>query len=138
MSAWAPVYDALAEPTVTVCMTALQDVGRFVTEALELRPWPPELRMYWGRFAVRNWVVLVQQLRGQLFDPLELHSLETLRSALGAATLAEDATRQSQVTNLLATVEGQYDIADANLNRAFADVRPISFIHWFAAKWNNA
>lgn len=37
--------------------------------------------------------------------------------------------------HLIATVEGQYDFEDANLNRAFPDVAPMPFRDWFVEAW---
>lgn len=64
MAAQVPCYDANNDPNVTICLTAAQDVGRFVTKAIDLPQWPPELRMYGQRIAVKDLVQLVQRLKG--------------------------------------------------------------------------
>lgn len=64
MSAHVPAYNSDNLPNVTICMTAAQDVGKFVTKALDMPQWPPELRMCGQRIAVKDLVALVQRLRG--------------------------------------------------------------------------
>lgn len=66
MVAEVPCYDANNDPNVTICLTAAQDVGRFVTKALDLPRWPPELRMCGQRMAVKDLVSLVQRLKGKM------------------------------------------------------------------------
>lgn len=65
MTAEVPAYNARNEPTVTICMTAAEDVARFVTKALDLPHWPAELRMSGQRVQVTDLVALVQQLKGE-------------------------------------------------------------------------
>lgn len=65
MEAQVPCYDANNHPNVTICLTAAQDVGKFVTKALDLPRWPPEMRMCGQRLAVKDLVLLVQRLRGE-------------------------------------------------------------------------
>ncbi|TKA83308.1 hypothetical protein B0A55_00591, partial [Friedmanniomyces simplex] len=65
MSAQVPAYNANNIPNVTICMTAAQDVAKFVTKALDLPQWPAELMMYGQRIAVKDLVGLVQRLRGK-------------------------------------------------------------------------
>jgi hypothetical protein len=64
MSAKVPAYDADENMTVTICMTAAQDVARFVTKALDLPSWPAELRMMGQRVLVKDLVETVQRLKG--------------------------------------------------------------------------
>lgn len=66
MSAQVPAWDANNNPNVTICLTAAQDVARFVTRSIDLRQWPPELRMCGQRMAVKDLVALVQRLKGTL------------------------------------------------------------------------
>lgn len=66
MSAKVPAYDADENMTVTICMTAAQDVARFVTKALDLQHWPAELRMMGQRVLVKDLVETVQRLKGML------------------------------------------------------------------------
>lgn len=73
MSAKVPAYDAQNNMNVTICMTAAQDVARFVTKALDMPQWPAELRMTGQRVLVRDLVELAQRLKGSftvLVDPL--------------------------------------------------------------------
>lgn len=156
MDAQVPAYDKDNNPNVTICMTAAQDVGRFVTKAVDMRQWPAEMRMCGQRVPVRELVASVQQLKGKLifitivcilsyanvffkgqqFNPIQWHNPDSLRSELQLATAQQDQTRAIRLHTLIATAEGKYDFADANLNRAFRDIRPISFKDWFVAKWN--
>lgn len=64
MSAQVPAYDAENNPNVILCLTAAQDVARFVTRAIDLKEWPPELRMCGQRMTVKDLVMLVQRLKG--------------------------------------------------------------------------
>lgn len=64
MTAMIPAYNTENESNVTICMTAAQDVARFVVKALDLCTWPPELRMCRGRVLVKDLVALVQRLKG--------------------------------------------------------------------------
>ncbi|KAK5124712.1 hypothetical protein LTR85_001425 [Meristemomyces frigidus] len=136
MAAQVPCYDANNDPNVTICLTAAQDVGKFVTKAIDLPQWPSELRMCGQRVAVKDLVLLVQQLKRRLFDPIQWHNPASLRSELQLATLQEDSARQMRLHSLIATAEGRYDFAQANLNQRFPDVRVISFQEWFITKWS--
>lgn len=64
MAAQAPAHDASGQPTVTICMTAAQDVARFVVRAIDLPEWPPVLTMYGERVTVSGLINLVQEIRG--------------------------------------------------------------------------
>jgi hypothetical protein len=64
-AAQAPAYDANGNSDVTICMTAAQDVGKFVTKALSMPQWPPEMRMYGQRIAVKDLIALVQRIKGK-------------------------------------------------------------------------
>ena len=64
MSAIVPVYDANGAPDVRICITAAQDVARFVTRALDLPSWPSELRMCGHRIKVSDLILGVRQLTG--------------------------------------------------------------------------
>lgn len=64
MEAQVPGYDANDDPKVKICMTAAQDVAKFVTKSLDLPQWPAELRMRGERVAVKDLVALVQRLKG--------------------------------------------------------------------------
>ena len=68
MEAQAPVYDSEGNPDVTICMTAAQDVARFVTRAIDLPQWPAEMKMYGHRVAVRELVAQVQRMRGEFLS----------------------------------------------------------------------
>jgi nucleoside-diphosphate-sugar epimerase len=65
MSAEAPIWDGDGD-LVYVCVTAAQDVARFVVEALEMRTWPTVLSMSGERMSVQALVALVEEARGKL------------------------------------------------------------------------
>ncbi len=64
MEAQVPAYDAENNSDVAICMTAAQDVGRFVTKAIDLKQWPAELRMCGQRILVKDLVATVSRLKG--------------------------------------------------------------------------
>ncbi|EME88303.1 uncharacterized protein MYCFIDRAFT_128961 [Pseudocercospora fijiensis CIRAD86] len=126
MTGQVPAYDANNNPTAMICMTAAQDVARFVTKSLELHTWPPELRMYGQRVLVKDLVLQIQRLKG---------APTTLRTELLEAAAQGDVPRQLRLRALLDTAEGRYDFTQPNLNQHFRDVRPLDFEIWLTAKW---
>jgi hypothetical protein len=78
----------------------------------------------------------LNHLAGQVFDPIVWHNPGSLRSELQLAVAQQDAARTVRVNTLISTANGRYDFSQTNLNRAFPDVRPISFNDWFVAKWS--
>lgn len=64
MTANAPVYDNHNQPNVTVCLTAAEDVARFVVKALELTRWPEEMTMVGERLTVLDLLRCVERARG--------------------------------------------------------------------------
>jgi hypothetical protein len=64
MQAQVPAYDTENNSNVAICMTAAQDVARFVTKAIDLKQWPAELRMSGQRVLVKDLVATVSQLKG--------------------------------------------------------------------------
>ena len=157
MHAQVPAYDTENNLNVTICITAAQDVARFVTKAIDLRQWPAELRMYGQRVLVRDLVLsaqtmkgeyrlshalallhrsLADQISGQMFNPIRYHNPASLRSELQLAVAQGDNARIVRLHAHIATAEGRYDFSQPNLNRAFPGIRPIPFRDWFIAKWN--
>jgi hypothetical protein len=65
MEAQVPAYDDDNDSNVTICMTAAQDVARFVTRAIDLQQWPAELRMCGHRVLVKDLVATVSRLKGK-------------------------------------------------------------------------
>ncbi|KAF2169871.1 hypothetical protein M409DRAFT_64855 [Zasmidium cellare ATCC 36951] len=135
MTAQAPAYDHNNEPNATICMTAAQDVARFVTQSLDLRTWPSELRMHGQRIQVKDFVLQVQRLTGRPFD-IQWHGPVTLRAEMQVAVAQNDNARQTRLRTLMNTCEGRYDFDHSNLNQMFGDIQPIDFDMWFTAKWN--
>ena len=81
MSAKVPAYDSGNNLNVTICISAAQDVARFVTKAIDLPQWPPELQMAGQRVLVKDLVTLVQRLKG-----IYLPSAEASQSLYGPLT----------------------------------------------------
>jgi len=94
MEAQVPCYDANDDPNVTICLTAAQDVARFVTKALDLPQWPPEMRMCGQRIAVKDLVLLVQRLKGK--------SSPTATYSIGQSTDAYYSLRPDLQSNTMA------------------------------------
>lgn len=61
----AQVPDSEDSPQVAICMTAAQDVAKFVTKAIDLPQWPAELRMCGQRVLVKDLVTTIQSWRGE-------------------------------------------------------------------------
>lgn len=89
MSAQVPAWDADNNPNVTICLTAAQDVARFVTRSIDLKQWPSELRMCGQRMAVKDLVALVQRLKGmpKMTQTYTLGEASTDRSQGSSSTL---------------------------------------------------
>jgi len=48
----------------TVCFTSAEDVGRFVSSALDLDYWPSELRMWGERLRMKDLIRIAEHIRG--------------------------------------------------------------------------
>jgi len=68
MTANAPVYDSNNQPNVTICLTAAEDVARFVVKALELNRWPEEMTMVGERMTVLDLLRCVERARGMYVE----------------------------------------------------------------------
>nr|OQO29496.1 hypothetical protein B0A51_03024 [Rachicladosporium sp. CCFEE 5018] len=135
MRAQVPALTAEGQP-VMMCMTAIQDVARFVTRAIDLPTWPPELRMCGERLSVQNLVLVAQHLKKQSFNPSVMHNPATLRAELAVAAAQGDRPRGIRLQTLIATAEGRYDFTQPNMNAAFPDITPKRFAQWFVEKWD--
>ena len=65
MTAEAPVYDVDHQLKVYVCMTAAQDVARYVARAVDFQRWPRELAMATERMTVNELTDMVVKIRGK-------------------------------------------------------------------------
>lgn len=72
MTAESPALGSSNQPDVTICMTSIRDVARFVTKAIDLPTWPLELSMCGERVTVHNLTILVQRLRSKMDHPITL------------------------------------------------------------------
>lgn len=90
MEAQVPAYDGQNNCNVAICMTAAQDVGRFVTKAIDLQQWPAELRMCGHRVLVKDLVATVSRLKGN-FPPgyLSEYAHNSRRPGLRSNRLAQ-------------------------------------------------
>ena len=102
MHAKVPAYDADEKMTVTICMTAAQDVARFVTKALDLPQWPAELRMVGQRVLVKDLVELVQHLKGEQFD-CALSTYHEPANEVNRTALQSDNARHTRIAPSRAT-----------------------------------
>lgn len=71
MAAEAPIWDADGD-LVKLCLTSMNDVARFVVEALGMREWPVVLTMQGDRMTVQELVSLVQEVRSKIRPLLPL------------------------------------------------------------------
>ncbi|KAM0706280.1 hypothetical protein Q7P35_005605 [Cladosporium inversicolor] len=136
MSAESPSMSPSNQPDVTICMTSVRDVARFVTKAIDLPTWPPELRMCGERVTVHNLTILVQRIKKERFQPFIVHNVNSIRTALAAAAVQGDRARGIKLQMLLATAEGRYDFTQRNLNAAFPGLQVDRFAGWFVKKWD--
>ncbi|KAJ9638831.1 hypothetical protein H2199_006691 [Coniosporium tulheliwenetii] len=134
MAGDAPLYNASNQQAV-ICMTAVQDVARFVVRALDLTDWPPVLSMYTERMTVYQFVGYVQQFTGRP-TTLTAGTPATLRARLAIAASQGDVAAQWRLHHLIATAEGRYDLGSSrSLNATFPDVHTTSFRDWFLNAW---
>ncbi|KAI9709300.1 MAG: hypothetical protein M1820_003420 [Bogoriella megaspora] len=137
MTAQVPLYNSSGQ-YATICMTAVQDVARFVVRALEIPEWPPELSMCGDRMTVFDLVSMAQNLKGESFEPIQWHvNAQSLQSTLNLAVATQDIYRQRRTQALIATAEERYNFATpATLNRTFSDIQPTRFRDWLVRVWN--
>ncbi|KAK1564234.1 isoflavone reductase [Colletotrichum navitas] len=112
---------------VQVCMTSVEDVGRFVAAAIELGPgtWPREFRMRGDRMSVRDIFAKCSNVRGVAFT-LRTRDCSKLQSELAHCESRQNWTQWWNIQRLIATADGRYDFRQANLNEA-VDFRPVGF-----------
>ncbi|KAK1978200.1 isoflavone reductase [Colletotrichum cereale] len=121
--------------SVQVCMTSVEDVGRFVAAAIELGPatWPREFKMRGDRMSVRDIFAKCSNVRGVEFT-LRTRKCSKLQSELAHYESRQDWTQWWNVQRLIATADGRYDFRQATLNEA-VDFRPVGFRTWLASQW---
>jgi hypothetical protein len=151
-----PCYNANND-VVNICLTSAADVGRFVVKALDIRPWPPELRMYGERKPAHTLVADVESIRGRLsFLPSPsisghnprprtdthsghqfisaMHDTSTLYSEMALAQGSGNYHEQYKVQELINTANGNYDFSSPNLNH-YAGFQPVRFRDWLRSNW---
>ncbi|KAK2037647.1 isoflavone reductase [Colletotrichum somersetense] len=124
-----------SERPVQVCMTSVEDVGRFVAAAIELGPgtWPREFKMRGDRMSVRDIFAKCSNVRGVAFT-LRTRQRSKLRSELTHYESRQNWTQWWNVQRLIATADGRYDFRQANLNEA-VDFTPVGFRTWLESQW---
>ncbi|KAI9678031.1 MAG: hypothetical protein M1817_005975 [Caeruleum heppii] len=113
-----PYFDVDGEVvSATVCLTSMADVARFVVSALDFAYWPPQLR-----------------IAGRQFDVLLRNSTD-LQDALVLAVTSSDHAQVSCLQQLVATLQGRYDFADASTNE-HVGFTLTSFAPWLQQAWS--
>ncbi|KAA6406823.1 MAG: hypothetical protein FRX48_09321 [Lasallia pustulata] len=134
LKAQIPRYNAAGQP-VRICMTSAHDIGRFVVAAIDLDEWPRELRMRGERLTVLEVVAIAEQMRGRNFEHEEYdHVEQTLPWRLHYAEMAHNVKQKRQAQTLIATMDGRYDFASANLN-SLVNFQPLRFRDWLQVAW---
>ncbi|KAI4249442.1 MAG: hypothetical protein LQ352_005647 [Teloschistes flavicans] len=119
----------------TICMTSAEDVGKFVAAAIALQNWPLELRMRGDRMNVSRLVQIAETVRNTYFEKNQYNS-QSMQSELALAQASQAIQQQLRVISMMATANGRFDFANANLN-TMVDVTPKRFQTWLQEVWAN-
>ncbi|KAI9889423.1 MAG: hypothetical protein M1814_005286 [Vezdaea aestivalis] len=103
------LYGATALPTV--CMTAINDVAKFVVQSLEVEQWPQELHISGTRMNVSEVVQTAETLKGGPFQRQYEHSMSLAESQADPQNTYEFDRLQQYID----TAVGRYDTPDPNL-----------------------
>ncbi|KAF2716959.1 isoflavone reductase family protein [Polychaeton citri CBS 116435] len=141
-TAQAPTLDVNNQPTVTISLTSLQDVARFVTRALEIPQWGWDsvMRIQGERMTVQYLVNGVQRLTGRTFN-VQRYNPVSLRSALLTARTSRNVQLEARINAMISTTAGRYDLLQSttsdmvDLNAEYPDIQLLSFWHWLAREW---
>ena len=155
MQSHAPIYDREQQP-VSICLTAAEDVARFVVRALDLSRWPREMTMVGERMTVWELVNVVKGVRGAarlvngfkcrgklttfsgtLTEDIQ-HTHASLQYAVQLAQTQGDVAAIMRALDLLAAAEGAYDFAapgTLNASPRCRDITPIRFEDWLQRVW---
>lgn len=141
-------HDSSQRPAM-ICISAMDDVARFIVAALDLPQWPNELRMCGQRLNVSELVRIGERCRGSKpgtkslksthraldyqFERAE-HTNTSLQSELSFAQSSPDPGAVLRVHNLIATGSGCFDFVDTNFNR-MVNLPTTPFSDWLAAAW---
>ncbi|KAI4108541.1 MAG: hypothetical protein L6R37_000977 [Teloschistes peruensis] len=117
----------------TICMTSAEDVGEFVAAAIGLQNWPLELRMRGDRMNISRLVHIAEAIRGTHFEKNQYNS-QSMQSELALAQASQAIQQQLRVISLIATANGRFDFATANLN-TMVNVTPKRFQTWLQEAW---
>ncbi|KAJ8062416.1 hypothetical protein OCU04_008957 [Sclerotinia nivalis] len=127
-------YNNTGQP-VSVSMTSVYDVARFVAAALDLdqRMWPTEFRMQGDRKTVMEIVQYAEAVKGQPFATTII-AAPALAANIQEAAYYQDHAKVSRIQELIATEQRRYDFSQVNLN-ALVNFQPISFWDWLRTHW---
>ncbi|KAH7358168.1 hypothetical protein B0T11DRAFT_100544 [Plectosphaerella cucumerina] len=127
--------------TAYVCLTAVDDVARFVAAAVELGldTWPREFKMRGDRLSVRDIFATCSNIRGVGFS-LRTRRYSQFDRDLSRAAAAQDWAEWWYLQRLRATADGRYDFRVANLNDAVSRndlvaFTPTPFRAWLEMLW---
>ena len=132
--------------TVSICMTSMTDLARFVVQCLHMDAWPPELRICGERRTVLEVVQEAEHMSGAYLPPLvpswnmltvclgrafdkSYHSPSTLDIGLTNAIMQGDHPGMLRWQSLIATSLGRYDFDNPNFRGS------TRFSDWLQAAW---
>ncbi|KAF2397639.1 NAD(P)-binding protein [Trichodelitschia bisporula] len=139
MRANAPVYDANHQLNVYICLTAAQDVARFVVRAIDMPRWPKEMTIAGERMTVWDMTNIVIRVRGVPLNNPIWHTPDSLRSDLLLAQTLRDGARIARAHDHIATVGGRYDFQAPGTMRTMSrcrDIVPLAFEAWLRSVWS--
>lgn len=127
--------------TVSVSMTSVFDVARFVAAAIEIGPdrWPRELRMRGDQLSVRDIVARAMSVREVPFN-LMIHEYGYVQAQIHYPIDPSNWRRWFYFQQLLATADGRYALGRPNLNDLVDEspgvsVVPERFADWLRRSW---
>ncbi|KAI4149714.1 MAG: hypothetical protein LQ340_004487 [Diploschistes diacapsis] len=127
-------HDSSQRPAM-ICMTAMDDVAKFIVAALDLPQWPTELRVCGQRMNVSDVVRVAERLRDFQFERAD-HTNGSLESQLHLESSSAIPHARTRVETLMATGEGAFDFTDYNFNR-MVNITPTPFAEWLELAWAN-
>ncbi|QSZ33096.1 hypothetical protein DSL72_002681 [Monilinia vaccinii-corymbosi] len=127
-------YSVAGQP-ISVSMTSVHDVARFITAALDLgqQMWPEEFRMQGDKKTLTEIVQYAEAVKGQPFATTVI-AAPTLSASLEKAVYYQDHAKVARIQELMATEQRRYDFPQVNLN-PLVNFQPISFWEWLSTHW---
>ncbi|RPB12147.1 NAD(P)-binding protein [Morchella conica CCBAS932] len=128
-----PVLDN-ADTDIYICLTAVEDVGRFVARCLDIEDWPDQLRMCGERLTLSELVKTIEEIRGQALDVTRL-TIDDLNDKFMDAEEVQDSGEAFQLEVMMAVHRGEFDFPMANVNKMFPKFKPIPLKSWLQDLW---